>query len=85
MRKLSKSKIQEPKLCPNCPLISLLPIITANRITYTKEKEQLTPQKICQLLRALWLKHPYVTLESCPYFSKTEKIDIYAKASAENR
>jgi hypothetical protein len=50
-----------------------------------REKEQLTPHKICQLLRALWLKHPYVTLEGCPYFSKTERIDIYAKASAETR
>jgi hypothetical protein len=83
MRKLSKSKTQEPKLCPNCPLLSLLPIITASKVTYTREKEQLTPHKICQLLRALWLKHPYVTLEGCPYFSKTERIDIYAKASAE--
>jgi hypothetical protein len=85
MRKLSKSKTQEPKLRPNCPLISLLPIITANRIIYTKEKEQLTPHKICQLLRALWLKHPYVTLEGCPYFSKTKRIDSYAKTPAENR
>jgi hypothetical protein len=85
MKKLSKSKTQEPKLCPNCPLLSLLPIITASRATYTREKEQLTPHKICQLLRALWLKHSYVTLEGCPYFSKTERIDIYAKASAETR
>jgi hypothetical protein len=79
MRKLSKSKIQEPKLCPNCPLISLLPIITANRICYTREKEQLTPHKICQKLRALWQKHPYITLEGCPYFSKIERIDFYAQ------
>jgi len=81
---LSKSKTQKPKLCPNCPLISLLPIIMANRIAYTREKEQLTPHKICQLLRAFWNSHPYVTLEGCPYFSKTERIDIYAKTPAEN-
>jgi hypothetical protein len=85
MRKLFKSKTQEPKLCPNCPLLHLLPVITASRVTYTKEKEQLTPHKICQLLRALWLKHPNVTLEDCPYFSKTERIDLYAKTPAENR
>ena len=75
----------EPKLCPNCPLISLLPIIMAWRVTYTREKQQLTPHKICQLLRALWHKYPYVTLEGCPYFSQTERIDLYAKAPAENR
>ncbi|MEM3641473.1 MAG: hypothetical protein QXU45_09595 [Candidatus Bathyarchaeia archaeon] len=75
---MSKSKIQEPKLCPNCPLIALLPIITANRIAYTREKERLAPHKICQQLRALWLKHPYITLEGCPYFSRTERIDLYA-------
>jgi len=79
MRKLSKSKTQEPKLCPNCPLISLLPIITANRKTYTGEKEQLTPHKICHQLRTLWQKNLYITLEGCPYFSRTERIDFCAK------
>ncbi|MGQ9507510.1 MAG: hypothetical protein ACUVTB_06625 [Candidatus Bathycorpusculaceae bacterium] len=78
-------KAQEPKLCPDCPLISLLPIIVANRVYYTREKQQLTPHRICQLLRALWLKHPYVTLEGCSYFSRTERIDRYAKTSAETR
>jgi len=78
-------KAQQPKLCPNCPLISLLPIITANRVAYTREKEQITPHKVCQLLRAFWHRRPYVTLEGCPYFSKTERIDLYAKASAETR
>jgi len=78
-------KNQEPKLCPDCPLISLLPIITASRVAYTREKEQLKPHKICQLLRASWSKHPYVTLEGCPYFSRTERIDFYAKAPAEIR
>jgi len=75
----------EPKLCPKCPLLSLLPIIMSNRIKYTREKEQLTPHKICQLLRALWLKHPYVTLEGCPYFSRNERIDFYAETSAKTR
>jgi hypothetical protein len=69
-RRASK-KMLEPKLCPNCPLLSLLPIIMSNRITYTREKEQLTPHKICQLLRALWLKHPYVTLEAAHTFQET--------------
>jgi hypothetical protein len=75
----------EPELCPNCPLLSLLPIVMASRVTYTREKQQLTPHKICQLLRAFWRKHPYVTLEGCPYFSQTERIDFYAEASAEDR
>ena len=75
----------ETQLCPDCPLISLLPIIMANRVTYTRDKEQLTPHKICQLLRAFWSKQPHVTLEGCRYFSKTERIDIYAKDSAETR
>ena len=75
-----KTENKEPKLCSNCPLISLLPIIMQSRVSYTRDKEPLTPHKICQLLRALWLKHPYVTLEDCPYFSKTERIDLYAKA-----
>ena len=78
-------KEQKTKLCPNCPLISLLPIIMQNRIAYTREKEQLTPHKICQLLRAFWNSHPYVTLEGCPYFSKTERIDLYAKNPTETR
>jgi len=80
-------KAEQPKLCPDCPLISLLPIIMAKRVCYTHEKEQLTPYKICQLLRALWNKHPYVTLEGCPYFSASENMERYlrAKASAENR
>ncbi|MCL6579360.1 MAG: hypothetical protein K6T73_08240 [Candidatus Bathyarchaeota archaeon] len=82
-----KSKTQEPKLCPNCPLISLLPIITANRTTYTREKEQLTPHKICQQLRTLWLKHPYITLEGCPYFNTSETMERYlhAKIPAKTR
>ncbi|KPV61971.1 MAG: hypothetical protein AOA65_2139 [Candidatus Bathyarchaeota archaeon BA1] len=78
-------KPDQPKLCPDCPLLSLLPIILANRVCYTREKEQLTPHKICKLLRALWSKHPYVTLEECPYFSKNERIDLYVKPSAETR
>jgi hypothetical protein len=55
----------------------------ANRVYYTREKQQLTPHKICQLLRAFWNKHPYVTLEGCPYFSKMETMERYLRAEAE--
>lgn len=75
----------EPKLCPNCPLISLLPIVNANRVCYTRQKEQLTPLKICQQLRALWHSKPYVTLEGCPYFGETERIDRYAKKTVQRQ
>ncbi len=75
----------EPKLCPNCPLLSLLPIVYANRICYTRQREQLTPLKICQQLRALWLSKPYVTLEGCPYFAETERIDRYAKKTVQRQ
>ncbi|MEM3823408.1 MAG: hypothetical protein QXH87_00580 [Candidatus Bathyarchaeia archaeon] len=71
-------KAEQPKLCPNCPLTALLPIITPNKVGYTREKEQLIPHKICQQLRALWQKHPYITLEGCPHFKQTERIDFYA-------
>lgn len=74
-----------PKLCQNCPLLSLLPIVTASRVCYTRQKEQLTPLKICQQLRALWLSKPYVTLEGCPYFSETEQIDRYAKKTVQRQ
>ena len=75
----------EPKLCSSCPLISLLPIVNANRVRYTRQKEQLTPLKICQQLRVLWLSKPYVTLEGCPYFAETERIDRYAKKTVQRQ
>lgn len=66
-------KAKEPKLCPDCPLTSLLPIVVAERVSYTRQKEPLTPLKICQKLRALM---PGV----CPHF-KNERIDAYAEAA----
>jgi len=42
---LSKSKTQEPKLCPNCPLISLLPIITATESTIHVKSNRLLPTR----------------------------------------
>jgi hypothetical protein len=77
---MSKSKTPETKLCPSCPLLSLLPIIAANRVSYIRVKEQLTPHKICRLLRAFWRSHPYVTLEGCPYFSETESMERFIHA-----
>ncbi len=75
----------ELKLCPGCPLISLLPIVNANRVYYTRQREQLTPLKICQQLRALWLSKPHVTLEGCPYFVESERIDRYAKKTVQRQ
>jgi len=71
-------KAKRLKLCPDCPLLPFLPIVMSERVSYTRKKEKLSAHKICQLLRAFWSKHPYVTLEGCPYFSRTERIDLYA-------
>jgi hypothetical protein len=76
MKKLSKSKTQEPKLCPHCPLISFLPIIMAERIIYTRQKEPLSLYKICQQLGAFAKTH-HITFNKCPHFPKTERIEHY--------
>lgn len=86
MKKLSRSKAQEPRLCPDCPLLSFLPTIMAERVSYTKEKEPLTSHKICQLLRAFAKDH-HIIFQGCPYFPKTETMEryLYAEASTETR
>jgi len=76
---LSKS---EPKICPNCPLISFLPIIMAERPCYTRQKEPLTPHKICQMLRGFAKQHQ-LTSDACPYFSEKETMERYLRAEAE--
>ena len=79
---MSRLKTQEPKLCSNCPLLSFLPIILQDRVSYTREKEQLTPHKICQLMRAFAKQH-HLTSNACPYFSEIESMEryVYAKAA----
>lgn len=59
------TKTQEAKLCPNCPLVSLLPIVMAERVKYTRQKEPLTNQKICLLLRTFARDH-HITFQGCP-------------------
>ncbi|MEM1589629.1 MAG: hypothetical protein QW175_04360 [Candidatus Bathyarchaeia archaeon] len=59
-------------------LINLIPRILASQISYTREKPQLSNHKLCSLLRAYAQKHPWVSLQGCPYFAKTERIDLYA-------
>ncbi|MBT0160510.1 hypothetical protein G4O51_11070 [Candidatus Bathyarchaeota archaeon A05DMB-2] len=76
---MSKS---EPKICPNCPLISFLPIIMAARACYTRQKDPLTPHKICQMLRA-FAKQNQLTSDACPYFSQKETMERYLSAEAE--
>jgi hypothetical protein len=74
----------EPKICPNCPYISFIPIIKAQQVTYTRQKEELTPIKLCQKMRALALKHNW-KFQTCPYFSETEKMEYYVYAKAKTR
>jgi len=75
-------KYLEPKICPNCPYISFIPIIQANEISYIREKTELTPQKLCQKMRAFAKDHNW-KLQTCPYFSETETMERYLRAEAE--
>ena len=75
-------KYLEPKICPNCPYISFIPIIQANEISYTREKTELTPQKLCQKMRAFAKDHNW-KLQTCPYFSEAESMERYLRAEAE--
>jgi hypothetical protein len=79
-------KQSQPKICPNCPYISFIPIILANEPSYTREKTKLTPLKLCQKMRAFAEQHNW-KLQTCPYFSETETMEryVYAKASAKTR
>lgn len=63
------SSAKEPKLCPDCPLLPFLPIILAERVSYTREKEKLSSHKICLLLRA-FAKERHVTARGCPISPK---------------
>jgi hypothetical protein len=72
----------EPKICPNRLLISFLPIIMAERVCYTRQKEPLTPHKICQMLRA-FAKQNQLTSDACLYFSEKETMERYLSAEAE--
>jgi len=70
--------VQEPKLCSDCPLISFLPIIMAERVSYTTQRETLTSHKICRLLRAFAKDH-HITFNECLYFLKTETMERYVR------
>ena len=66
----------EPKLCPNCPYISFIPIIKANQVCYTRQREELTPRKLCQLLRAFARVHNW-KFQTCKYFPEGETMERY--------
>ena len=72
----------EPKLCPSCPYISFIPIIKANQVCYTRQREELTPRKLCQLLRAFARVHNW-KFQTCPYFSEAETMERYVYAEAQ--
>jgi len=72
----------ELKICPNCPYISFIPIIKANQVSYTHEKTELTPIKLCQKMRAFAQQHNW-KFQTCPYFSETETMERYLRAEAE--
>lgn len=74
----------EPKLCPNCPYISFIPIVKSEQVCYTRQCEELTPMKLCQKLRALAIRHNW-KFQTCPYFPESERIDLYATAAAASR
>jgi hypothetical protein len=54
----------------------------AERVCYTRQKEHLTPHKICQMLRA-FAKQNQLTSDACPYFSEKETMERYLRAEAE--
>jgi hypothetical protein len=54
----------------------------ATRACYTRQKEPLTPHKICQILRA-FAKQNQLTSDACPYFSEKETMERYLSAEAE--
>ena len=66
----------EPKLCPNCPYISFIPIIIAQQVSYTRQKEEFTPAKLCQKLRALAKAHNW-KFQTCKYFPETETMELW--------
>ena len=66
----------EPKICPNCPYISFISIIKAQQISYTRQKEELTPAKLCQELRALAKAHNW-KFQTCKYFPETETMELW--------
>jgi len=72
----------EPKICPNCPYISFIPIIKSQQVSYTRQKEELTPMKLCQKMRTLALKHNW-KFQTCPYFSEAETMERYVYAEAQ--
>ena len=71
----------EPKLCPNCPYISFISFIKERQVLYTRKKEELTPLKLCQKLRAFALEHNW-KFQTCPYFPETETMERYIHAEA---
>jgi len=54
----------------------------AARVCYTRQKEPLTPHKICQMLRT-FAKQNQLTSDACPYFSEKETMERYLRAEAE--
>lgn len=74
----------EPKLCSRCPYISFIPIIKSEQVSYTRQREELTPMKLCQKLRALALRHNW-KFQTCRYFTESERIDLYATATEAQR
>jgi hypothetical protein len=72
-------KNEEPKICPNCPYISFIPVIMANEVRYTRQKTELTPLKLCQKMRAFAQQHNW-KFQTCPYFSEKETMERYLSA-----
>ncbi len=72
----------DPNLCPNCPYVSFIPLIKAEQVSYTRQKEELTAMKLCQKMRALALKRHWV-FQTCKYFPTLETMERFIGAEAE--
>ena len=68
--------MDEPNLCPGCPLKVLLPHV--KRESWTRQPEKTSSMQICRRLRAEARKWPRL---SCPYY-KNESLVTFMSGGA---
>lgn len=69
--------LDQPKLCPRCPLRHLEDIARKRLIEkqYTRKKDEPTNLRLCMEMRALAREHG---MQPCHYFPRSEDIGFYA-------